>query len=630
MQTRLEFRRRWRERGGKPPPDVRTVAQQILDENRLRGLAQRKFLSDHLLSHEQVQFTEIASSWEVDVPPEVVPRIVYERIEDTPLYQANIARHDSLRAAVAARVHSARRRAAVYHAQVLVDYQQLLEQWKAQQQAPKKRPDARAADKRKKKARPASASVARSSSPAVDPIEASASLDVLRPSRRTARSAMSGDAARSEEHYEMILARLQYEDESNPEVRFLKTMSPVPDMLTEEQKRVRYTNQSGRVDDPVFEEYQRRFHMNPWRSRERKVFVDKFRQFGKNFRKIASFLPHKDVFDCVQLYYLEKHTLELVQKRTMPPPALHSLQQQQQLARRSGKTPLKSHASPLPLAPSTPTAPSTSLTTFAGAPDFSQLAAIPELDSGELSVQPSKPRRAVDRLVRIAPKRPRSAGPADDAEQFGLVDSLSSSLLPGSPGTPMRDLELSGGGGSPKGSPSSRNRRRQRLEQNQTPATSLSSASLLSRAAQPAEPRPLSTHWTDAERELYRDAITCYGRDFKQVAMYVASKNQFECREFYFQFQRRLLGRRSATDAAHNVAAPPTPANDDGSSPAHGDSASSSSSSTSTSPLPLQQPAQSIWNSSESAVPCGILNQAPPPLCAILLETLYRQTPQVL
>ncbi|KAI4382737.1 hypothetical protein MLD38_008661 [Melastoma candidum] len=43
--------------------------------------------------------------------------------------------------------------------------------------------------------------------------------------------------------------------------------------------------------------------INPWTTEEREVFLDKLATFGKDFKRIASFLDHKTTADCVEFYY---------------------------------------------------------------------------------------------------------------------------------------------------------------------------------------------------------------------------------------------------------------------------------------------------------------------------------------
>ncbi len=64
------------------------------------------------------------------------------------------------------------------------------------------------------------------------------------------------------------------------------------------------------IEDPMREHYNARM-VSPWTQPERLVFLEKFVAHGKDFRKIAAFLPHKTVHQCVQFYYNNKLALDL-------------------------------------------------------------------------------------------------------------------------------------------------------------------------------------------------------------------------------------------------------------------------------------------------------------------------------
>ncbi|KAE8711084.1 Serine carboxypeptidase-like 27 isoform 1 [Hibiscus syriacus] len=53
--------------------------------------------------------------------------------------------------------------------------------------------------------------------------------------------------------------------------------------------------------------------INPWTSEEKVIFMDTLAAFGKDFRKIATFLDHKTAADCVEFYY-KKHKSKCFEK----------------------------------------------------------------------------------------------------------------------------------------------------------------------------------------------------------------------------------------------------------------------------------------------------------------------------
>ncbi|GLT70104.1 hypothetical protein SLA2020_422020 [Shorea laevis] len=74
-------------------------------------------------------------------------------------------------------------------------------------------------------------------------------------------------------------------------------------ILDEKEKQLsRFLSTNGLVEDPCAVEKERSL-INPWTSEEKDVFMNKLATFGKDFRKIASFLDHKTTADCVEFYY---------------------------------------------------------------------------------------------------------------------------------------------------------------------------------------------------------------------------------------------------------------------------------------------------------------------------------------
>jgi hypothetical protein len=71
---------------------------------------------------------------------------------------------------------------------------------------------------------------------------------------------------------------------------------------------------NGRVDDPIPEYQAQRTRESAWTDSEKAIFLEKYMLFPKQFRRIATFLPNKTVFDCVCFYYNHKHALDLKQR----------------------------------------------------------------------------------------------------------------------------------------------------------------------------------------------------------------------------------------------------------------------------------------------------------------------------
>lgn len=91
---------------------------------------------------------------------------------------------------------------------------------------------------------------------------------------------------------------------SDSQVKHYRDGLKMPELILDEKEKVssRFISRNGLVEDPCAVEKERAM-INPWTSEEREIFMDKLAIFGKDFRKIASFLDHKTTADCVEFYY---------------------------------------------------------------------------------------------------------------------------------------------------------------------------------------------------------------------------------------------------------------------------------------------------------------------------------------
>ncbi|XP_075484201.1 LOW QUALITY PROTEIN: uncharacterized protein LOC142524213 [Primulina tabacum] len=87
-----------------------------------------------------------------------------------------------------------------------------------------------------------------------------------------------------------------------------------------EMRMSRFITSNGLVEDPRAVEKER-FMINTWTPAEREIFIDKLATFGKDFRKIASFLDHKTIADCVEFYY-KSHKSDSFEKARKKPEAV--------------------------------------------------------------------------------------------------------------------------------------------------------------------------------------------------------------------------------------------------------------------------------------------------------------------
>ncbi|KAK2816277.1 hypothetical protein Q7C36_022548 [Tachysurus vachellii] len=114
---------------------------------------------------------------------------------------------------------------------------------------------------------------------------------------------LSATIARSEHEISEIIDGLSEQENNEKQMRQLSVIPPM--MYDSEQRRVKFINMNGLMDDPM-KVYKSRQFMNVWTEHEKEIFKEKFVQHPKNFGLIASYLERKCVSDCVLYYYLTK------------------------------------------------------------------------------------------------------------------------------------------------------------------------------------------------------------------------------------------------------------------------------------------------------------------------------------
>ncbi|KAF9674855.1 hypothetical protein SADUNF_Sadunf10G0170300 [Salix dunnii] len=91
---------------------------------------------------------------------------------------------------------------------------------------------------------------------------------------------------------------------SDSQVKPYRNALKMPALILDKKEKMvsRFICSNGLVEDPCAVEKERAM-INPWTSDEKEIFMQKIATFGKDFRKIASFLDHKSTADCVEFYY---------------------------------------------------------------------------------------------------------------------------------------------------------------------------------------------------------------------------------------------------------------------------------------------------------------------------------------
>lgn len=128
--------------------------------------------------------------------------------------------------------------------------------------------------------------------------------------RTTRRSANLGDAVRSDLEMEQILASLESSDATDPNHLSQRNLATIPDMVSVTKGGIDclFDDTSHRVENTA-EYYAPHTGIHDWTEEEKKIFLDKYAAYPKQFNIIAEFLPNKTSSQCVDYYYLHKKGL---------------------------------------------------------------------------------------------------------------------------------------------------------------------------------------------------------------------------------------------------------------------------------------------------------------------------------
>lgn len=128
--------------------------------------------------------------------------------------------------------------------------------------------------------------------------------------RSTRRTAVLGDAVRSDLEMEQIIASLGVDDATNPDILSQRNQATIPDMIQVTQGHLPYSYNDNnlRVYDPQ-EYYAPDTGIHDWTESEKEAMVLQYVQTPKQFGYIADKLEAKTAEQCVDFYYLHKKTL---------------------------------------------------------------------------------------------------------------------------------------------------------------------------------------------------------------------------------------------------------------------------------------------------------------------------------
>lgn len=130
---------------------------------------------------------------------------------------------------------------------------------------------------------------------------------LLHTGRATRRTTAITDAVRSDLEMEQIIASLESNDAMDPNYLSMRNAATIPDMISVTHGKVDYLfdDTNHLVEDPA-EYYAPDTGIDDWTDEEKRIFIDKFAQYPKQFGIIAEYIPHKTSSQCVAYYYLHK------------------------------------------------------------------------------------------------------------------------------------------------------------------------------------------------------------------------------------------------------------------------------------------------------------------------------------
>ncbi|XP_030152046.1 nuclear receptor corepressor 1 isoform X14 [Lynx canadensis] len=304
---------------------------------------------------------------------------------------------------------------------------------------------------------------------------------------------LSATIARSEHEISEIIDGLSEQENNEKQMRQLSVIPPM--MFDAEQRRVKFINMNGLMEDPM-KVYKDRQFMNVWTDHEKEIFKDKFIQHPKNFGLIASYLERKSVPDCVLYYYLTKKN-----------------ENYKALVRRNyGKRRGRNQQIARP----------------------SQEEKVEEKEEDKAEKTEKKEEEKKDEEEK------------DDKEDSKENTKEKDKTEGAAEETEEREQA------TPRGrkTANSQGRRKGRITRSMTNEAAAASAAAAAATEEPPPPlppppEPISTEpvetsrWTEEEMEVAKKGLVEHGRNWAAIAKMVGTKSEAQCKNFYFNYKRR-------------------------------------------------------------------------------------------
>ncbi|XP_036079770.1 nuclear receptor corepressor 1 isoform X14 [Rousettus aegyptiacus] len=304
---------------------------------------------------------------------------------------------------------------------------------------------------------------------------------------------LSATIARSEHEISEIIDGLSEQENNEKQMRQLSVIPPM--MFDAEQRRVKFINMNGLMEDPM-KVYKDRQFMNVWTDHEKEIFKDKFIQHPKNFGLIASYLERKSVPDCVLYYYLTKKN-----------------ENYKALVRRNyGKRRGRNQQIARP----------------------SQEEKVEEKEEDKAEKTEKKEEEKKDEEEKDEKE--------DSKENTKEKDKTESTVEE----TEEREQAMPRG----RKTANSQGRRKGRITRSMTNEAAAASAAAAAATEEPPPPlppppEPISTEpvetsrWTEEEMEVAKKGLVEHGRNWAAIAKMVGTKSEAQCKNFYFNYKRR-------------------------------------------------------------------------------------------
>uniref|UniRef100_A0A8C9AI73 Nuclear receptor corepressor 1 n=1 Tax=Prolemur simus TaxID=1328070 RepID=A0A8C9AI73_PROSS len=304
---------------------------------------------------------------------------------------------------------------------------------------------------------------------------------------------LSATIARSEHEISEIIDGLSEQENNEKQMRQLSVIPPM--MFDAEQRRVKFINMNGLMEDPM-KVYKDRQFMNVWTDHEKEIFKDKFIQHPKNFGLIASYLERKSVPDCVLYYYLTKknENYKALVRRNYG----KRRGRNQQIARPSQEEKVEEK----------------------------------EEDKAEKTEKKEEEKKEEE-------EKDEKEDSKENTKEKDKMEGTTEETEEREQATPRG-----------RKTANSQGRRKGRITRSMTNEAAAASAAAAAATEEPPPPlppppEPISTEpvetsrWTEEEMEVAKKGLVEHGRNWAAIAKMVGTKSEAQCKNFYFNYKRR-------------------------------------------------------------------------------------------